>query len=325
MRTIALLLVALLAAGCVGQETVPVASSSAKERIEPSVIVDPIGMNVGAATSFEVPLWERGDAWTIQSADTGGEPETSTFVVTDVTSDSYMLSTTSERLAGYDAMFDVSYVGKMRARDLAGSQQGQAVQYYDFPLTDGKTWSTLWDGGTVTLKATKTGKGFDIVGTDQDGAPYVTYDFVPDMKWWSHIEFAAGYGFTVQRFVQGWKGDTVVATANPIFQAFSSMPVANPGSGDFTVSEGQSFVLVSLAGGGGPWARGFYLVQPDGVPYMTETGNAEAAADTHGYSYEERLPPLAGTWHISAPMLHEPTGWGGVVVHELAVTTVAFG
>jgi hypothetical protein len=83
--------------------------------------------------------------------------------------------------------------------------------------------------------------------------------------------------------------------------------------------------MVSISGEGTAWVRSFQLVQPDGQPYMTSTiQNAEVSGDAMGYSYTERVPAMPGDWRISSPMAHDPDGQGQVVVHQVAVTTLAF-
>jgi hypothetical protein len=316
------ILAALVAAGCLGSDAPGAAETASRDGIEPAVIVDPAEIAPDAATSAAAPLWLPGDAWAITTH--GDTEEQAVLVVTVASGESYNLATTSESMAAWDAMLDVSYVGRIRASDLAGFQRDQPVKYFDFPLEEGKSWTTTWDGLEITLTATKGARGFDIVGTTAEGAEYVTYDFVPDLKWWSHIEFVEGYGFRVDRFTSEWRGELAQATANLVFEMSSTAPTLNPGSGAFTIAEGQSFAMVSLSGGGQTWARGFALLQPDGTPYLTSTGNFESSEGAGGYFVSERLPPTPGQWHITAPTAHDPAGTASVRVHEVAITTVGF-
>ena len=330
MRLLAVLLAVLLGAGCIGQDAPTDVSTASKEgaSLDPAVIVDPTSMlEDGAlpAGADAAPVWAVGDAWAIRTGD--GETEESSFlVVTEASPDSSTRATTSDTLAGYDAMFDVSYVGKVRARDLAGHQQGEPIQYFDFPLADGKTWTTKWDGFDIALAAKKTARGFDITGT-RDGEPYVTYDFVPEMKWWSHLQFAAGYGLHVDRLAPGWAGELAQATASVVFEMGPAAPIASPGAGAFTIDEGQTMAMVTIAGGGQMWARALQFVDPSGAPHMTDIQNfevADAAAAPNGYFYQEPLPPTPGEWHVAAPTLHDPSGSGFVTVHQVAVAKLKF-
>lgn len=323
MRTALALLAILLLAGCVGRDaaTGDVASAALEPgvAVEPDVVVDPPFAEGVVADATSAPAWREGDAWHVTFL---GDGQTAVLVVTEATGTTYTLETTSETLAGYDAMFDVSYLGPIRAADLAGAQQGEPVVYYAFPLEDGKSWTTRWDGFDIELRATRTPKGFDIVGT-RDGEPFVEYDYAPALKWWSHIEFAEGYGMHVDRASSAWSGALVQATAEVVFESSSAAPLVNPGSGSFVIDEGQSMARVWIHGGGAAWARAFQLIQPDGMPYDDSIDDVEigdaGSADPATYSYESFFPPTPGEWRIVGPMAHDPAGWGVVRVHQVAI------
>lgn len=252
--------------------------------------------------SFDAPTWAVGDAWAV--APEGGEGEPAVLVVTKAEGDAYTLSTTDPDAAGYDALFDVSYLGRIRASDLAGHQGGKPVQFFSFPLTDGKTWTTTWDGLEVKLTATwvpalQTGAGvhpgFAIVGT-AEGETYVKYDYVPALKWWSHLTFASGYGMKVQRTFAGWTGDYLVGEAKRLVDG-----PAEP-SRTFVVEEGQAFVHVNLRGSSTQHARAWAILDPEGAPH--ETQESTAAAGGGGISVTERLPPTPGEWRVVSPVVH---------------------
>lgn len=326
MRFLALLLAFAVLAGCMGKEEPVSGASTSGGAVQPDVIVDPTSMldpsaPAGAAGEVLAPLWNVGDAWSMRTAD----GESAFLVVTQAGPDSYTIGTTSDQMASYDAMFDVSYLGKMRARDLAGAQGDQAIQYFDFPLKDGKTWTTTWDGFEVALAATKTARGFDIVGT-RDGEPYVTYDFVPELKWWSKLQFAEGYGITIDKLQSAWSGEIATATAETIFESTVGAPVGDPGSGTFTVGEGQSLVVLTTHGGGMIWARALRLFDPSGQPYTT-TASDFMLSDVNNqpsYTEQETLPPTPGQWTVVGASVHDPSGWGIVMVRQAAVTKTAF-
>lgn len=332
MRAIPLFLAAgLLLAGCVGKEAPAMTPAEAGRvgAVEPEVMVDPLlpdGSGTGSVALGDAPLWNVGDAWSIMSMGNDAT-EQSYLVVVAADGDSYTLATTSESQAGYDAMFDISFIGKIRARDLAGHQQGEPVQFFDFPLADGKTWTTTWDGFEVTLTAKQTPKGFDIVGVRADGEPHVTYDYDPALRWWSKLEFPEGYGIKADRLVEGWTGAIVTGTAELVFDSAPAPALANPGSGSFTIAEGQSFGMVLVMGGGEAWARGFQLFEPAGTPYLDSTiGTFEFgdAMTAHSFRYQQPIPATPGEWHIVAPMMHDPSGWGSVLVYQVAVATKQF-
>lgn len=324
MRSLAAIVLSALAlTGCVGQNGAPEISSADVSNVASAVEPGATPL-VDAATASAVPLWHAGDAWAIVSHGFGDE-QRSFLVVTAADTASYTIGTTSEQAAGFDAMYDVSYIGRIRASDLAGAQQEQIIQFFDFPLADGKTWSTTWDGLEVALTATKSVRGFDIIGK-ADGEDYVSYDYAPDLRWWSHLDFVRDeYGFKVESAQSGWKGSLVTATATQVYASEAATPVVSPNIGSFTMDEGQSYGMVALSGGGAAWARAFYLVDPAGQPYLTQSiTNIDASGTPLWVAQQEQIPATPGEWRLVSPAVHDPTGGFSVTVHEVALTQKDF-
>lgn len=323
----AALLLASVLAGCMGGGGAPDAGSETQAAaLQPGQIAADESVAEALLDPTVVPRWNVGDAWTITSHGFGAE-EQSTLVVTAVSSDAYTLASTSEQTAGFDAMFDVSYLGAIRASDLAGSQQGSPVQYFSWPLADGKAWTASWDGYEVALTATKATDGrFMIVGT-VDGEDYVHFDYDPALKWWSHLEFVRdGYGFEVNGFETGWTGEVATAVAEEVYSASTGAPVASPNTGSFTISEGQSFAMVTLQGGGAQWARAFYLFDPSGAPYSTTSmGNVEADGAGMQIFLQEQIPATPGEWRVASPAVHDPSGGFTLTVHQVAIAKAQVG
>lgn len=316
----ALLLVPALA-GCIGG-----ADEAATAAVDaPDAAALAAGNATAAAANlslFDAPVWSVGDAWTMEAPN-----GPVTLVVTQADASGYTLATDDEGLAGFDAMFDVSYVGRIRASDLAGSQGGQPIQFFSFPLEDGKRWTTTWDGLAVDLTATYSAAiptplgaqpGFTIEGKSGE-EPYVHYSYVPALRWWSHLAFE-GYEVKVTQASRNWTGTYVEAVAKPVFESATSAPVAMPGAGAFTVDEGQSFLMLSLAGEAPAHARALVVTDPSGAPYMTQTSNFEASPQHGGYFLTERMPATPGQWHVASPILHHPEGGFVMAVHQVAVT-----
>lgn len=282
-----------------------------------------------ANASVDAPIWAAGDAYAI-ATDNRGVTEESVLVVTNANGDGYTLSTTSPTLATYDAMFDISYVGHVRAADLAGDQKGTAVQFFSFPLTDGKTWRASWDGLVVNVTAkaasnipTPLGNqpGFTIVAMDGNKA-HATYDYVPALKWWSHIEFAGGYGLKVTKLAHNWTGSYVVATAKSVYDSSTAAPVVTINTQTFNVDASQTTLMLSFTGRATAWARGFALLDPNNQPMMTnQSSDFEAHPDGSAAFTSESLPATAGTWKISSPVLHHPDGKFRLQVFEVKVET----
>lgn len=321
MRVLAALSILVALSGCIADDA-PTATNALPDAALADAAPAAAGEVATLPVAVEAPVWLLGDSWSITSFG-GGTEERGFVVVTKADTESYLLETTSEQLAGYDAMNDISFLGRIRARDLAGFQADAPIQFFDFPLADGKSWKTQWDGMEVTLTAAKAGEGFTIVGMTES-APYVTYDYKPSLKWWSGIEFAGGYGLRVDRFAPNWTGTLATATANMVYMSTTVFPVATINSEPFTVSEGQTFLGLRIHGGGDAWARTLTLMDPANQPYMTTTANSEATATPMWVNYEEQIPAVPGTWHISAPVAHSPDAWWMVHVQEVALGTKQF-
>lgn len=330
MRALPVLLAlsALVLAGCASPEDADGADPAAidagaaagsPEPARPASAVVPAD-----APTLDAPVWAVGDAWSVVSHnEEEGTEERSTLVVTRVEGSSYLVETTSEQTASFDAIFDVSYVGSIRASDLAGEQQGQPVLYYSFPLQDGKTWTTTWDGQEVSLKATKAARGFSIVGT-VEGEPYVEYDYAPELKWFSRLHFVReGYGLTVERLETGWAGSLAGAVAKVVYEGAPAAPVASPNSGAFTVDEGQTALMAMHRGGAsGAYASNVLFVDPAGGThsgaFTVEGQGPRPIFETYD------LPPTPGEWHVSAPGLHDPASGFWLTVHQVAVSMREF-
>lgn len=118
---IAVLLLALLA-GCLGAEDP--ADTEADGDTDPT----------NATSGIQAPTWSLGDYWT-WSSDEQGEVS---YVVTGEEESDWIVDTTNEGVAFFHARFPVSTLGEIRKEDLAGSQPATRVQFFDWPLEEGK-------------------------------------------------------------------------------------------------------------------------------------------------------------------------------------------
>lgn len=281
--------------------------------------------NLTPNSTVDVPVWAKGDAWTAD-AKNGQNTTRETFVVTAAAGDAYTLATDDPSLATYDALFDVSYVGKIRASDLAGAQGSTPVQFFSFPLADGKSWSTKWDGGTVNLTSAYAASiptplgpqpGFLITG-EMKGKTYVTYDYVPALRWWSRIDFAAGYGLAVTGVAHNYTGQVATAKAKLLLTLAPVGPVTSTPGGTFTVDAGQSAVWLTVMGSGAPYARGLVITDPNGNVYPKSNPNYDMAP-SGGAFLNEAMPPTPGDWRVAAPTANDPSGGWMVLIQEVAV------
>lgn len=325
MRAAIPMMLALALGGCVSDPAaVESASVGAGVASGPGALATMPSMTKNM--SVDAPTWRVGDAWLVKAFGIN-DGEASALVVANADTD-YELLPTSESLASFDAMFDISYVGRIRGADLAGGQQGQPIQFFNFPLEDGKTWKTTWDGQELTLRAgfdgnitTPLGKqpGFTIQGTLGDGATYLTYDYVPALRWWSRLAFEGGYGFEVTGIKANWTGEVIRGTAKQLL-ILESQPPTKPPAGTFKVDADQTSVVLTRLGGtgGGPSMRSLVVLGPDHQP-MAGTPSYQAATARESFFELYQFPPKAGDWQVLAPAIHDTTGYVAVTLHQVAL------
>lgn len=141
------------------------------------------------------PNWTLGDWWTWTSPQIDG-PYTSVLAA-DAGSD-WLMATDHPDIAWFNTRFDIASLGDVRKSDLAGSQGSTRVQFFQFPLTAEKTWSTTWDEQaiTVTVLAVE-----DAVATLEarraDGTLYAAYTYDDARGYFGQIAYYDAAGTTV--------------------------------------------------------------------------------------------------------------------------------
>lgn len=175
---LAVLLVLSSAAGCLGSGgeggTAPTEETAGSNR----------------STALEAPTWSIGDHWTWSTDQQGAV----TYVVTGQEGGDWIVDTTDEGVAFFDARFDVSTLGKVRKTDLAGSQNDTRVQYFDWPLEEGKTWTTTWDGVERTIEVERVGDRSAELVARQDGRVAVEYTYDADARSFRDLVFLDANG-----------------------------------------------------------------------------------------------------------------------------------
>lgn len=170
-----LLFVALLAAGSLAGCT--------DSTPEPST--EPTGTNGETADGLDMPTWSKGDWWQYQGP---GNPFT--LVVSDDAGSSWFIDTDDEDMAFFEIQFGpISYLGEQSKANLAGSQGSDAVKFFDWPLEDGKTWTTPWDGDTMDMVAHDLGNdAFHVIAT-VDGMVRNQFQYSNATKWFDWMSF----------------------------------------------------------------------------------------------------------------------------------------
>ncbi|MHB1260594.1 MAG: hypothetical protein ACYC2H_02635 [Thermoplasmatota archaeon] len=211
-RLALLALVAVLAAalaGCSGKDP---------ETPTPGGPDGPAGEGAGASASVSAPTWAIGDAWTYDF-----DGAATTYVITSETATDWMMETDSEERAFGDLRDDVSRLGPQRKSDLAGSQGGDRVAFFRWPLEANKTWTTRWDQQEVRVTVLEVADGkASLEARQAGGAQEVVYLYKYDStaRWFSELQrFDAGESLLLIRLTQAvhnWTGTIVHWTLDEV-------------------------------------------------------------------------------------------------------------
>ncbi len=263
-----LLLVASLAAGCIGGEE-PVEKATGEE-IDATTADEAIGAAAGTAgTADQAPLgpddvvegpgWEVGQ-WFGYHVFFGMEDDEGVHynaVVTEDRGSEWFVATDNQEAAKFEALFDLSLLGPFSKQDLDTTEGGEPFTWYEWPLEDNATWSAPIDVGAlgggqsrvvdVTFTATydpsiatKDGEtpGFAIEGRTAEGNLTMTYDYVPAIGWFAHLFIydpdTEGQDWVMHIMTMGsgtdWTGTYYVSEATELF-AHTNAIGADPTSG----------------------------------------------------------------------------------------------
>lgn len=319
----------LFAPGCLSGEEEPVTQGTLE--VKDGDASPALGLADGTAapaTSDGVPLWQVGDFWEFQT--TGGGQAATTFVVAKSTGSEYLLLPTDEETALYDAVFDVSFVGRTSAKDLSGRQGDTAVKFFQFPLSDNLSWTTTWDGEerTITAKAAQvktplgSTAGFDLVARNATGADKVRYSFAPSVGWFTRYEFLEGdevaYTAELARSGHGFVGSPLQAEARQIVMAHSTTGFTSATS-PFTVNEGETRLAVVWGVGGVAAAWSGFLL--DGNRTKHDIGGPASYYVNSGAGDVAVIDASPGPWHYSFTYAGAPTVSGfGVILSAVKFT-----
>lgn len=241
---------------------------------------------------LRAPNWSVGDHWTYASE---GLDEDVVWVVTGETRDAWVVDTTHRGVAFIDARNDISFFGQRRKADLAGSQGDDRVEYFRWPLEEGKTWSTTWDGVQRTVTVESIQDGAAVLVATQEGRLAVEYTYDASAGHFGRFAFFDENGTKVngaelKRSGSGFEGTAVrwrLATAADLEGSFGAEP-ASEGFG-FEVPEGATDLWLDLSIRC-PGAGGYdFGLGGNGSGY-SERGNCPAEVDITGPVIEEPDP-----------------------------------
>lgn len=253
------------------------------------------------ASTDRAPTWNIGDYWVYKD----GAGNQNTFAVSGDTGTDYIIDTDSELFAFFNALEDISTLGAQRQSDLAGSQGSDRIEFFRFPLQDGATWTTTWDGATRTITTTALGDGtYGFASNAEDGTPHARYTYDPAARWFGALEFLAPDGTTLfaNQLVEagtGYTGELIRYDIETVFDRNDDegdTPVQYDAvTAEFTQSETHTDVFLSYGASCGA-GHILFTVVPD-----------EPTSDTQGHSDNTPCPKSSGFF---GSLGSQPGQWG---------------
>lgn len=194
--TVALALVLVPLAGCVGglQDTVPSADDATTADGPALGPASGLPTFRNGTTLAEPPEWAVGEWWTVAYDNllAGGSGET-TRVVAGAGNGTYLVGMAADKFADEIMLLHFPGMGRIDRTDLSFDAHDRRIQLLDFPLEQGRTWTTQWYGGTeMTAEVTEVDGDEATVLLTGDGPPSI--ELIYDASLGAIAEFrAAGY------------------------------------------------------------------------------------------------------------------------------------
>lgn len=185
----------------------------------PSLTVPTAGATTPSlGVSAALPAWNLGQGWTYAVEVPGKPTRTFKMIVAESRPDDnlWVVATNDRDQAVHHAIYSTNpMLGRIGKTTLAPLQSGAAVKMYQFPLTDGKTWTGEFFGEVMSFQAEYAGDidasainpernlparldGFRITATGPSGVK-VRYDYVEAVAWFTAFEILARDGSRVMR------------------------------------------------------------------------------------------------------------------------------
>lgn len=243
-----LVLAATVGAGCIGETSEPQAGPTGER--DPSQTSDgnrdDDGSGTTGARALSVPTWEVGRWWRFEGTAPNGSTSTFTLAVVGGEEDSYIVRSDSRSLTFLDERTPISFMGLQRKGDLAGSQGEDVVKFFRWPLTEGLSWTTTWDGiqrDVTVANVSDDGDRRHMVGTDPDGNVDVRYTYDHTVKWFTEMRFfddsgEPGPGLVMLDHGTGYDGSFVELSTTTI--ADNTFGPSAPGGNAFTSQGGDA-------------------------------------------------------------------------------------
>jgi hypothetical protein len=262
-------------------------------------------------THLLLPEWQVGDHWTLSSPQGG----VFTHAVSGESGDDWVMDTDNPDTAFFDAQGDISFLGKVRKSDLAGSQGTTRVEFLRFPLQSGMSWSTTWDGAPTMIHVGEVADGeADLMAMRADGTTYAEYTYSDKAGYFSRFAFydpagtAIGFEWSLQASGASFGGQLVRWTLDELFTASGTIPSTGAAQTTFAVEPGYTDLWVAAT------------IDCTAGALVVAFGPPDGPAHNRGYSANGQCPLVAhDAYSVSAPPQSEQ--WGYVMTAPPTVTT----
>lgn len=339
MRLPALAVAIVLVAGCASPADEPPAPETS-DRGDAAPGADRAGGTSDAAggdapAAGERPDYAVGRWWTWEVSSTTRAPTRVTTAVAEVGPDAYAVGLTDVSSLVLALTTHVVPMGAVARDDLSWDAHGAPVSLFDFPLADGKSWTTdLWFAQGVAVTATAA----DVLGPSGPEPGFAVVGLGPgeSLQFRANWSSARGslvsldyhFGFAVPfdslRLVEeggGHVGTVHVPTVQSPLRVGISLggtppsPTGGaPGRATFSVGEGSTSVVFACFLGGAPGVYSAVATPPHGEAARcskenppTDVGFAEQTAV---------LPAVVGEWSVA----YAAGGQGTTFVEAFVVT-----
>lgn len=283
------------------------------------------------ASGLDAPEWSVGHTWSVTFS---GADAPCVLTVVAVSEDSYTQASAcpeGEILALQDAVFDLPHLGEM-TRTLGGATASGTMDFFSWPLTDGKTWETEWAGVPLAVTATYAedvgGRfagepGFQLDAQFEGGRAFA-YDFVPSIGWWSKLDFDSGFiGYAdveVVGFEPSFEGVAYSSSDHVVYHHSGSLPPA--GVQGFGIPDDTDVVAFRASAAGGDYAATIVVQAPQQPPstFQQSTGFFQERLFSPS-GFVEYLDGEAGQWQFSV----EGVGVADLLYEFIAIDLVEWG
>lgn len=290
MRTLALALVVLLAAataGCLSDEGSPTTAPEDGPQTDPGDGGSDDAPTDDADAGASRPSLAPGIAWRYRTTGTWHAADELTVAVARVGERGYLMAGGSPADLVEETLWNRTWNG-WHTTDLNPKGEDAPV-LFDWPLEDGKTWST--PAGTVTIeKATvETAAGtFEGYRMTLDGDVNRTWTYAPEVGYLVTYEQARG-----ETTLLGLELEAVETRGNATWHRTPASARVEAAAATIAVDGNASTVLVSGGGDPGATASASPPVDSGQGPWAT------TVQDEPSWAYERR-EPAAGEWRISS-------------------------